>query len=203
MYAVKQKSMLSSIETVRPEIELLKMEVEKKLAISPKSPSDFTTMTLHIKKLTSERLNEFTLMRLWGYTNKYKSIRRTTLNILSQAVGFNDWDSFVEYIITKSKKESGLIDQQGIFSDSLSAGERLKISWLPDRVTVISYLGGNKFQIESIENASWGVGDTFYCRQFIIGEPLYVDKLQHTNGKTDKSYAVGMMNGLVEVCKLS
>lgn len=190
------KHMKSSVESHRPELELLKRRVEEREGIKPAAPSDFITLTTHINSAIDGQLNEYTLMRLWGYLKKYKSIRHSTLDLLSNYVGYSSWSEFLKAEKAAICEESGLPIKPSIIVQNLKEGDRVRIAWLPDRVTTLVYMGDFKFIIESNENASWNNGDTFFCRIFTVGEPLYVDSLTHTDGTEDARYCVGMHSGL-------
>lgn len=191
-----EKPMKSSVESHRPELELLKRRVEEREGIRPAAPSDFLTLTAHINSVIDGQLNEYTLMRLWGYLKKYKSIRHSTLDLLSKYVGYDNWSEFLAAEKALMKEESGLVVKPSILTQDLKEGDKVRIAWLPDRVTLLIYIGNCQFRIEESENATWSKGDTFCCRTFTVGEPLYVDNLTHPDGTVDACYCVGMRSGL-------
>ena len=190
------KQMKSSIESHRPELELLKRRVEEREGIRPAAPSDFLTLTAHINNVIDGQLNEYTLMRLWGYLKRYKTIRHSTLDLLAKYVGYNNWCEFVEAEKANMNEESGMLAKATIHAHSLTEGSKVRIAWLPDRVSTLLYKGNYCFEIIEAENTSWRVGESFCCRTFIVGEPLYVDNLTHADGSADTCYCVGMQNGL-------
>ena len=52
-------------------------------------------------------------------------------------------------------------------------------------------------QLTETENSKWQVGDTFLCKHFIVGKPLYVDNLTDKNGKLKSAmYVVGKNGGI-------
>ena len=191
--------MKTSILKDRPELDLIKRRIEETSGVKPKAPSDFVTLATVISKSDGCFINEHTLMRLWGYVNRYKSIHKSTLDVLSKYLGYPDFGSFLEHEKTLARKESGEIDKFTVNVTELQAGDRLTISWFPDRTTTLLYLGDSQFRIEAVENASWKVGDKFYCLHFTLGEPLYVDNLTTESGECIKSYAVGMISGLTSI----
>ncbi len=190
------KQMKSSVESHRPELELLKRRVEEREGIKPAAPSDFLALTAHINDVIDGQLNEYTLMRLWGYLRQYKTIRHSTLDLLAKYVGHNSWNDFLSAERAKLQEESGLVARPSIHTQNLQAGDKVRIAWLPDRISTLLYKGNHLFEIIETENTSWSNGETFCCRTFIVGEPLYVDNLTHTDGSVDTCYCVGMQNGL-------
>ena len=92
---------------------------------------------------------------------------------------------------------SGDFKGEEINADDLSIGDALQIAWQPNRKSTLKYLGNQKFEITKTENSKWQVGDTFFCRHFILGKPLYVDNLTDKNGVLKSSmYVVGEKNGI-------
>ena len=76
-------------------------------------------------------------------------------------------------------------------------GETLQITWLPNLKSILKYLGDQRFLIIETENSKWQVGDTFFCKHFIQGKPLYVDNLTNKDGKLKSAmYVVGEKEGI-------
>jgi hypothetical protein len=79
----------------------------------------------------------------------------------------------------------------------LKIGDTLQIAWQPNRKSTLKYLGGQRFEITETENSKWQVGDTFLCKHFITGKPLYVDNLTDKNGVLKSAmYVVGEKGGI-------
>ena len=60
----------------------------------------------------------------------------------------------------------------------LNVGEHLRLTWQPDRVCDIEYLGDLQFRVIASENTRLKPGNTFECSLIIEGEPLYLDHLR-------------------------
>lgn len=96
--------------------------------------------------------------------------------------------------------ESETVSAPGsVSSFDLKAGDRVLICWSPDRECVIEYLGDGLFRAERTLNSKLKAGDTFFCRRFIKGRPLYVDDLTTRDGVFFESYAMGTEHGLSQV----
>ena len=74
--------------------EELCREVERQLQFKPKVRTDFDYLSEKILAKTHETVSSNTLMRLWGYRESVNA-RRTTLDILSRFVGYEDYAHFV------------------------------------------------------------------------------------------------------------
>ena len=68
-----------------------------------------------------------------------------------------------------------------IKADDLSIGDRVFVSWKPDRRCTFRYLGNQQFIVEQAENSKLKVGNTFYANLFILDEPLYLSELVQGN----------------------
>lgn len=137
-----------------------------------------------------------TLKRLWGYIDGADKTRNSTLEILSRFLGFANWDAFVESISQEGNSNEVLSPR--IKADELKKGDLVKVSWMPNRRCTFHCLGKEQFVVETAENSKLKVGDTFYCSQFILGEPLYLSQLvQGDNPPVD--FVVGNKGGLCEL----
>lgn len=164
------------------------------------SPNDFEIMQQDInKQLPHSSINAKTLKRLFGYdkTDDNSSIRLYTLDILAKYIGFENWSAYVEHLKLLSGKNSGDFNGGQINASDLTIGDSVQITWNPNRRSVLKYLGNLRFEIVETDNSKWQVGDTFYCKHFILGKPLYVDNLTDKNGTVkSKMYVVGEQGGI-------
>ena len=96
--------------------------------------------------------------------------------------------------------QSGIRIEERISAEEMRLGQRLVITWHPDRRIVIRHLGGSRFEIMEAENTKLCVGDTFRCHLMIQHEPLYLDEVMH-QGMPPMVYVAGQKDGVViEVC---
>lgn len=164
------------------------------------SPNDFDVMQQDInKKIPHSSINAKTLKRLFGYdkTDDNSSIRLYTLDILAKYIGFENWSAYTEHLKLLSGKNSGDFNGGQINVSDLTIGDSVQITWNPNRRSVLKYLGNLRFEIVETDNSKWQVGDTFYCKHFILGKPLYVDNLTDKNGTVkSKMYVVGEQGGI-------
>lgn len=167
------------------------------------SPHDFKELQRSIIiKVQNSTINDKTLKRFFGYdrTNDNSLVRLYTLDVLSQYVGFENWNVFLEHFKLLSGEGSGDFIGEEISSNDLNIGEMLRIEWNPNRKSLLKYLGYLRFEIIETENSKWQIGDTFSCKHFILGKPLYVDNLTDKNGTLkSKMFVVGGKGGLTIV----
>ena len=192
----------TSVSRSAKELDNLRDDIRKRAGFQDKtlSPSDFDFLELDIKKeLPQAAINAKTLKRFFGYdrTEESSFIRLYTLDVLSQYVGYENWHAYLGHLHLLEGNGSGDFKGEEINVDDLSFGETLQIAWQPNRISTLKYLGNQQFEIIETENSKWQVGDTFFCKHFISGKPLYVDNLTDKNGVLKSAmYVVGEVGGI-------
>ena len=189
----------TSIPRNTKELDSLRHDICRKAGImkSVLTPQDFSFLESDIKQmLPNAQIEQKTLKWLFGYdkTDPESSLRRYTVDTLSQYLGFSDWEAF---LASRAQKSSCDFHGESISADRLNVGEEINIKWDPDRISTLRYLGHSQFEVVDSRNASWQVGDTFFCHHFVLGEPLYVDKLTDSQGNLKSAlYVVGELGGI-------
>lgn len=192
----------TSVSRSTKELDNLRDDIRKLAGFQDKtlSPSDFNRLQQDIKaKLPQSAINAKTLKRFFGYDQMDvdSSVRLYTLDVLSQYVGYANWNDYLEHLLMTEGAGSGDFKGEEINADDLQVDDLLQIAWQPDRKSTLKYLGGQRFEIIETENSKWQVGDTFLCKHFIQGKPLYVDNLTNKNGVLKSSmYVVGEKGGI-------
>ena len=192
----------TSIPRNEKALEELRNRIRSAAGLNDKalSPHDFKELQRSIIiKVQNSTITDKTLKRFFGYdrTNDNSLVRLYTLDVLSQYVGFENWNVFLEHFRLLSGEGSGNFVGEEICSNDLNIGEMLHIEWNPNRKSLLKYLGYLRFEIIETENSKWQVGDTFSCKHFILGKPLYVDNLTDKDGiLKSKMFVVGGKGGL-------
>lgn len=193
----------TSVSRSTKELDNLRDDIRKIAGFQDKtlSPSDFDFLEHDIKaKLPQSAINAKTLKRFFGYdrTDVTSYIRLYTLDVLSQYVGFENWNVYLEQVRLSEGKGSGDFKGEQIDADDLQIGDTLQIAWQPDRKSTLKYIGNQRFEIIETENSKWQVGDTFFCKHFISGKPLYVDNLTDRNDVLKSAmFVVGERDGII------
>jgi hypothetical protein len=192
----------TSVSRSAKELDNLREDIKKRAGFQDKtlSPSDFDFLEEDIKKeLPKTSINAKTLKRFFGYdrTEESSFIRLYTLDVLSQYVGYENWNAYHELLQLLEGSGSGDFKGKELNADDLQIGDTLQIAWQPNRKSTLKYLGNQQFEITETENSKWQVGDTFLCKHFITDKPLYVDNLTDKNGVLKSAmYVVGEKNGI-------
>ena len=188
------------MQKTSPEISELKKRIENQLKRKVKTPNDFIFLSGAIWERTHQTMSPTTLKRLWGYIDGADETRNSTLEILSQFLGFDNWDNFLESIAKSN--DSDPVMAPHIKAEDLKAGDKVFVSWKPDRRCTFRYLGNWQFIVEKAENSKLKEGNTFYASLFILGEPLYLSDLVQNN-TPPVAFVVGNKDGLCELPKVS
>lgn len=184
-----------------PEIATLRMDIEREVKRKIRTPYDFEFLAGVVWERLHENISPTTLKRLWGYIDGADVTRRSTLCLLSRFLGFADWEAYQASLAMRTDIESEDFEGEGVHINDLQKGDRVEVTWLPNRRCVFRYEGDAHFTVVEAENAKLQVGDTFDAACFIIGKPMYLDNLksQMSNDKlqmTNVSYVAGSKNGL-------
>ena len=192
----------TSVSRNTKELENLRNDIRELAGFHDKtlSPGDFDLLEQNIKKeLPQSAINAKTLKRFFGYdrTNEESFIRLYTLDVLSRFLGYGNWNAYLEHLRLMEGSGSGDFKGDEINADDLRIGDTLRIAWQPNRKSTLKYLGNQKFEVTETENSKWQVGDTFLCKHFIAGKPLYVDNLTDKHGVLKSAmYVVGEKGGI-------
>lgn len=173
----------------------LKADVESAFGHQLKTPKDFEQLREQIYDKLNIIIGLSTLMRLWNYVEGCVKPRKSTLDVLAQYLDYKSYEDY-SHIVLDDESVSDLILSHGItVSEQLSEGDHLRLTWLPDRVCDIEYLGNFFFRIIAVEKTHLSVGDTFRCEFIVEGEPLYLDQLTH-DGMSSMRYVCGKKGGV-------
>ena len=185
-----------------PEIATLRMDIEQEVKRKIRTPYDFEFLAGVIWERLHENISPTTLKRLWGYIDGADTTRRTTLCLLAQFLGFADWEAYQASLAARTDIESSAFEGEGVRINDLQPGDRVEVTWLPNRRCVFRYEGEAHFMVEEAENAKLHAGDTFDTTCFLVGKPMYLDNLQRDEVPSTKesvSYVAGSKNGLNSV----
>ncbi len=184
-----------------PEILALRLDIERDLKRRIKTPYDFEFLAGVVWERLHENISPTTLKRLWGYIDGADTTRRSTLCLLSQFLGYADWEAYLADLATRTEVESEAFAGEGLNIDDLQVGDQIEVTWLPNRRCVFRYEGDAHFLVTAAENAKLHVGDRFETACFIIGKPLYIDRLVRGD-QPPTAYVAGAKNGLLTAKKI-
>lgn len=171
-------------------------EIETALNQKIQTPKDFELLGKKIYARLHILVSRTTLMRVWGYLDEGVTPRNSTLDILAQFLGYIDWETYQQNaLLPKDQQSSPVLNRRISVSTSLVPGDCLRLTWQPDRVCDIEYLGGLTFKVIDSKNTRLLTGNTFQCSMIIEGEPLYLDNLKQGDDRTI-AYVCGKKSGV-------
>lgn len=179
----------------------LRNDIETALGRKLQSPKDFEFFSERIYARLHILVSRTTLMRLWGYVEEEVEPRRSTLDILVRFLGYQGWDEYQQNaLLPKERQSNPIMSRRLSVTDSLVRGDRLRLTWQPDRVCDIEYQGELSFRVIFSQNTRLVEGDTFQCSLIVEGEPLYLDHLVQQN-LPPIAYVCGKKSGVMfEFC---
>lgn len=176
------------------ELTALRSSVEGLIGHTVRTSSDFAELSETIQEKIHEYVSVNTLKRIWNYIDDGNVPSISTLSVISRFLGFNNWDAFLTNLDRTATSQAFVGD--GIRCDSLAVGDKVAISWSPNRKLVIMYTGENSFIVKESYNSKLVEGDTFKCMYFIDNQPLFIDELMHEGFDKPMSYICGKQGGV-------
>ena len=184
----------STMEEKQQELRRL---VEQVMGMLIQTPSDFELLMSQIYQKTGQRLSMSTIKRFWGYVDKENAdyrVRVTTLDILSEFCGYQNWATFCQADVG-GEEESGDMVNRHLFAKDLVSGDLVRLQWKPDRIVTIRFEGSDLFTVVESINSKLRPGDTFHCLHIVDGMPLTLFGLVR-DGRIVGNYVCGKIHGV-------
>lgn len=178
-----------------PELMYLLRRVEEKYGRSINTTTDFEALSVTIEREIGEFVSSSTLKRLWGYVSLHPAPRVATLDVLCRYLGYASFADFKKKLREDPALESGFFTTRFVSSEELRAGATVKIGWAPDRLVTLTCLGDSRFRVLGNEHSKLMVGDEFTVSQFMLGYPMFIDRILR-DGEWTPSYVAGKKDGL-------
>ena len=150
-----------------PEIEELKVLIEKKYGKSLCTTTDFEEFSIYLKQKMDKRISASTLKRLYGYVNDDHKPRMVTLDMLTQYIGHKSFKDFSSWLKKSTKFNSSFFMADQLISNELEAGSEVTIGWSPNRILKLHYHGESLYEVLTSENSKLKQGDKFITGCFI------------------------------------
>ena len=184
-------------------ITILRGLVEKVSGHRMQTSNDFIYLCGSIQGRLNITLGVSTLKRIWGYVDGVCKPRIATLDILSQYVGYPDWETFVcDYCESDEARSSQITWSKSLKSTDIPEGAEFEITWNPGRRLLLRHLDKDMFLVLESEKSKIKVGDTFHCDRFILLQPLNLFHLER-KGCDPCDFIVGNKGGLLTISLLN
>ena len=173
-------------------IQLLKKKSRSDLRL----PSDCEFLSLDIESKTGIRIGATTLKRLVGFANDEREPHASTLDAIARYLGYAHWEELSQ-IEDKGNSDFDASDEE-IRSADLQPGAYIEISYLPDRMIRMLYLGNQHYRITESQNSKLQVDDEVEILNFVLHHPLLVLNVWR-GGEPLGQFTAGRVSGLSSI----
>lgn len=155
------------------ENEILR-RLRQKVGLEMSRSADFDILSQAIKDGTNENLGINTLKRLFGFKTEKVVPRLSTMDIIAQYLGCDDYESLVKDL-GEEADISMFTPIDCIEVQDLERGTQVRISYSPNRVFFLTYLGDFKFIVNEVEGSrNIHKGDLLSITQLAVGHRFVV-----------------------------
>ncbi len=170
-------------------------EVERTFGKRVISSADFECLSSAVQEKTKQVISVSTLKRIWGNVTLSPIPRISTLDILASYLDFNGYREFCDDLVKKNLIESGFFEANCLSVSDLKIGDVVRITWAPNRLVAIKYLGDFCFEVTESHNSKLAEGDRFELSNIMVGYPLYISRILR-GGKYTPSFIAGQTAGI-------
>ncbi len=160
-------------------------------------PQQCEVLALAIQEETGQMLSTTTLKRMLGFVNGPANPRPSSLDIVAQYLGYPNYN-----LLAKDLGEDADISDfrvvESIDSADLVVGEQIQITYHPNRVLVLSYLGDNKYLVNESRGSKLLKGDKLMIAGFYVGFELLISDVERDKQHLG-SYQAAKHGGLTSV----
>lgn len=178
-----------------PELGFLIQEIEHKFGRKVISSADFESLSSAVQDITKQVISVSTLKRIWGNVTLKPVPRISTLDILALYLGFDCYRMFCDDLVKRDLIESGFFETKCLSVSDLKPGDTVQMTWAPNRLVTIRYLGDFCFEVIQSVNSKLIVGDRFELSNIMVGYPLYISRILR-GGQYTPSFIAGQTSGI-------
>lgn len=158
-----------------------------------RQPSDCEFLSLDIESKTGVHIGSTTLKRLLGFAQDERTPHASTLDAIARYLGYAHWDELSQ-IEDKGNSNFDTTDEE-VRSASLAPGAHVEITYLPDRIVRMQYLGNQRYQVIESQNSKLLAGDEVEILNFVLHHPLLVLNVWRS-GESLGQFTAGRVSGL-------
>lgn len=149
----------------------LRKRVEERLGMPLRYSADCELLVQAIEEATGERLGVTTIKRMFGFAGELTEPRGTTMDVIAQYLGYTDMKDMSSKLGNRSDI-SMFTSVESVDPASLAGGTQLQITYDPDRLIVMTYLGDSRFIVNESQNSKLRKGDKIRIAQLAKGFDL-------------------------------
>ena len=133
---------------------------------------DCELLALDVESVTGEHIGVNTMKRLLGFIADEREPRTSTLDIIARYLGYDDWEAL--RLMDANSSNSSFDDRDEYLACYLEIGQRVLVSYPPNRTLTIENQGDNHFIVLESENSKLQKGDQLTLTHLVRGYPLLV-----------------------------
>lgn len=154
---------------------------------------DCELLALDVESVTGEHIGVNTMKRLLGFIADEREPRTSTLDIIARYLGYDEWEAL--RLIDANSSNSSFGDRDEYLACYLEIGQRVLISYPPNRTLTIENQGENHFIVLESENSKLQKGDQLTLTHLVRGYPLLVADVMR-EGRSLGAFTVGKAQGI-------
>lgn len=154
---------------------------------------DCELLALDVESVTGEHIGVNTMKRLLGFIADEREPRTSTLDIIARYLGYDEWEAL--RLIDANSSNSSFGDRDEYLACYLEIGQRVLISYPPNRTLTIENHGENHFIVLESENSKLQKGDQLTLTHLVRGYPLLVADVMR-EGRSLGAFTAGKAQGI-------
>ena len=170
-------------------IELLREKSGNEIRLS----RDCELLALDVESVTGEHIGVNTMKRLLGFIADEREPRTSTLDIIARYLGYDEWEAL--RLIDANSSNSSFDVRDEYLACYLEIGQRVLISYPPNRTLTIENQGENHFIVLESENSKLQKGDQLTLTHLVRGYPLLVADVMR-EGRSLGAFTAGKAQGI-------
>lgn len=169
--------------------ELLRKKYGNEIRLS----RDCELLALDIESVTGEHIGVNTMKRLLGFIADERSPRISTLDVIARYLGYTNWDDL--RLVDENSSNSAFDDRDEYLACYLEMGQKVVITYPPNRRLTIEKMGDNHFCVIESENSKLQKGDLLTLTHLARHYPLLVAEVIR-DGKNLGAFTAGKSQGI-------
>ena len=154
---------------------------------------DCELLALDVESVTGEHIGVNTMKRLLGFIADEREPRISTLDIIARYLGYDDWEAL--RLMDANSSNSSFDDRDEYLACYLEIGQRVLVSYPPNRTLTIENQGDNHFIVLESENSKLLKGDQLTLTHLVRGYPLLVADVMR-EGSSLGAFTAGKSQGI-------
>lgn len=171
-------------------------QIEEKFKKEIRYPSDCEALAGDILHVTKQTISTSTLKRIFGFIAGSKEPRLYTLDVLSQYLGYINWDNYIEKQLNIDN--SGFITINQVEIEKLSPNSLVEIFYAPDSKLVLNYKTNFEFEIKQSINSKLQEKDLLRIYNIVKNYPLIINSVIRNNVNLG-AYKAAKISGVTEI----